>query len=286
MGHAPSSDMSVPGRLGQVVALMEHLDTYVRGDGGTAAVRRERVRTHDRMQRVWAAMAASVGCGAVELESTDFDRGPAGRPGGHHRPDVTFELPAESRELYAYVTDVAGRWARVSTVHEAWEAGAKEADLPRAVKRGNYATGMERENAKRRELQLPEAQLRILSFAVNSGVWGSDTRRMFRELCARAKEKRPEADLYGWAAMTWRKHWEQRVGVVLARGRAGVLLAALQDRSERWEDGPELPLRSEPPATMEWSPDHGPGSPAVAAAEMAGWGSEMVGRSGAPCGGG
>ena len=60
---------------------------------------------------------ASVGCGAVELESTDFDRGPAGRPGGHHRPDVTFELPAESRELYAYVTDVEGRWARVSTVH-------------------------------------------------------------------------------------------------------------------------------------------------------------------------
>ena len=45
-----------------------------------------------------------------------------------------------------------------------------------------------------------EAQLRILSFAVNSGVWGSDTQRMFRELCARAKEKRPEADLYGWAA--------------------------------------------------------------------------------------
>ena len=145
---------------------------------------------------------------------------------------------------------------------------------------------LERENAKRRELQLPEAQLRILSFAVNSGVWGSDTRRMFRELCARAKEKRPEADLYGWAAMTWRKHWEQRVGVVLARGRAGGLLAALQDRSERREDGPELPLRPEPPATMEWSPDHGPGSPAVAAAEMVGWRSEMVGRSGAPCGGG
>ena len=60
-----------------------------------------------------------------------------------------------------------------------------------------------------------------------------------------------EADLYGWAAVTWRKHWEQRVGVVLARGRAGVLLAALQDRSERRDDGPELPLRPEPPATME-----------------------------------
>ena len=31
---------------------------------------------------------------------------------------------------------------------------------------------------------------------------------------------------------------------------------------------------------------NGPGNPAVAATEMAGWGSEMVGRSGAPCGGG
>ena len=38
--------------------------------------------------------------------------------------------------------------------------------------------------------------------------------------------------------------------------------------------------------TMEWSPDHGPGSPAVAAAEMVSWRSEMVGSSGAPCGGG
>ena len=40
------------------------------------------------LQRVWAAMAHSVGYDAVELESTDFDRGPwpAGREGGHHRP--------------------------------------------------------------------------------------------------------------------------------------------------------------------------------------------------------
>eukprot|EP01046_Picozoa_sp_COSAG06_P050537 COSAG06_NODE_8030_length_2293_cov_24.732908_3_plen_158_part_00 len=30
----------MPGQLGRVVSLMEHLDTYVRGDGGTAAVRR------------------------------------------------------------------------------------------------------------------------------------------------------------------------------------------------------------------------------------------------------
>ena len=74
--------------------------------------------------------------------------------------------------------------------------------------------------------------------------------------------------------------------MVLARGRAGVLLAALQDRSERREDEPELPLRPEPPATMGWSPDHGPGSPAVVAAEMVSWRSEMVGRRGAPCGGG
>ena len=39
----------------------------------------------------------------------------------------------------------------------------------------------------------------------------------------------------------------------MARGRAGVLLAALQDRSERREDGPELPLR----------PDAGLAQPAI-----------------------
>ena len=43
VGHTPSSDVSEPGRLGQVVSLMEHLDTYVRGDGGSAAVRRDAV---------------------------------------------------------------------------------------------------------------------------------------------------------------------------------------------------------------------------------------------------
>ena len=61
-----------------------------------------------------------------------------------------------------------------------------------------------------------------------------------------------------------------------AAGR-GVLLAALQDRSVRREAEPELPLRPEPPATMEWSPDHGPGNPAEAADEMAGWASAVVG---------
>ena len=74
--------------------------------------------------------------------------------------------------------------------------------------------------------------------------------------------------------MTWRKHWEQRVGVVLARGRAGVLLAALQDRGARQD----LPLRPEPPATMEWSPDHGLGCPAEAAAEMVEWQRAIVDR--------
>ena len=73
----------------------------------------------------------------------------------------------------------------------------------------------------------------------------------------------------------------------MARGRAGVLLAALQDRKARrvvtraddrvgvvdggWEsvDDEELPLPPARPESMEWSPDHG--SPAVVAAEMASW---------------
>ena len=82
--------------------------------------------------------------------------------------------------------------------------GVSVSTAPRPGEAGQlYAAGMEGE--RKRELQLPEAQLRILSFAVNSGVWGPDTRLMFRELCVRAKEKRPSAELYGWAAMTWPK---------------------------------------------------------------------------------
>ena len=37
-----TGDSSESGRLSQVVSLLEHLDTFVRGDGGTAAVKRER----------------------------------------------------------------------------------------------------------------------------------------------------------------------------------------------------------------------------------------------------
>jgi hypothetical protein len=53
---------------------------------------------------------------------------------------------------------------------------------------------------------------------VNSGVRGRDARRVLKEKRDQAAGKRPSADLYGCAAMARRKHWEQRVGVVLARG--------------------------------------------------------------------
>ena len=85
-----------------------------------------------------------------------------------------------------------------------------------------------RVNELRKENQLPEVQLRILAFAANSGAWGADTEKLWSEMCEAAKGMSESADLWGWAAMSWEKHWQQRIGVTLARGRAAVLLAALR----------------------------------------------------------
>eukprot|EP01046_Picozoa_sp_COSAG06_P018200 COSAG06_NODE_1259_length_10075_cov_50.687049_1_plen_50_part_10 len=49
------------------------------------AVKREHTETHNRIQLLWYAMARSCGCGNVKMEDVAFDRGPAGREGGHHR---------------------------------------------------------------------------------------------------------------------------------------------------------------------------------------------------------
>ena len=67
-------------------------------------------------------------------------------------------------------------------------------------------------------IKLPKVSKAKISHAVNSGVRGQDARRVLKEKRDQAAGKRPSADLYGCAAMARRKHWEQRVGVVLARG--------------------------------------------------------------------
>ena len=71
-------------------------------------------------------------------------------------------------------------------------------------------------------------------------------------------------------AMSWAKHWQQRIGVTLARGRAAVLLAALRRGDSETVMIDENVARREV-ETMEWSADVGAGSQATAAAEMQRW---------------
>ena len=43
------------------------------------------------------------------------------------------------------------------------------------------------------------------------------------------EKKAASAELYGWNAMKWYKHWMVRISVKLANGIAGKLLAALNN---------------------------------------------------------
>ena len=269
-GFEPEHDDTTEGKLGHVESLMNHLDTLVRGGADNVAVKREHTETHNRIQLLWYAMARSCGCGNVKMEDVAFDRGPAGREGGHHRPDLTFVLESLIHETWAYVGDVGLKWARARDKHTAATAGKMEAAEVTKDKSKNYSSGLKRVNKLRKENQLPEVQLRILAFAANSGAWGEDTERLWSEMCEAAKGMSESADLWGWSAMSWAKHWQQRIGVTLARGRAAVLLAALRRGDSENVMIDENVARREV-ETMEWSADVGAGSQATAAAEMQRW---------------
>ena len=53
-----------------------------------------------------------------------------------------------------------------------------------------------------------------------------------------SEKKAASAELYGWNAMKWYKHWMVRISVKLANGIAGKLLAALNNEgSDRGTGG-------------------------------------------------
>ena len=61
------------------------------------------------------------------------------------------------------------------------------------------------------------------------------------------------ADLCGWNAMTWARHWKQRVGVELARGRARLVRAQMRTVESGEADGQGT--------TQEFDPAVGAGPP-------------------------
>ena len=67
-----------------------------------------------------------------------------------------------------------------------------------------------------------------LAFAARTGAWGQAAKNLWKEMMTMAKAKGIGADLWGWNAMTWARHWKQRVGVELARGRARLVRAQMR----------------------------------------------------------
>ena len=61
------------------------------------------------------------------------------------------------------------------------------------------------------------------------GAWGESTLRFFEEVCNAAKEK-ASADRYHWSAMEFGVHFQQRLGLTLARGQAELVVTAAEDR--------------------------------------------------------
>ena len=59
-----------------------------------------------------------------------------------------------------------------------------------------------------------------MTFAARTGGWGADAKGLWEKLVDMAKDKGEEADLYGWHAMNWQHHWQQRIGVAIARKSA------------------------------------------------------------------
>jgi hypothetical protein len=58
------------------------------------------------------------------------------------------------------------------------------------------------------------------------GAFGPATRHFLREV-ARVAGAQASVDLYHWSAMVWGEHWQQRLGLVLARRQASLLLGAV-----------------------------------------------------------
>ena len=55
---------------------------------------------------------------------------------------------------------------------------------------------------------------------------------MLREVAECARGQR-SVELYGWAAATYTKHWRQRIGCILGRGRAQVISSAVTDHHKQ-----------------------------------------------------
>jgi hypothetical protein len=204
-------------KLTRVVMIRRHLDHIV--ESNLAAVSKVRTKTHDKVQNISVAMLKNVGAEGTVLEPRAWDMGKHEK---HHRPDINTILPCGKKVL-----DVKLVWARCTKQHLAAEASKKETEAVEATCHKEYSEGMERVNARQREIGGQEEEMICMAFAARTGGWGADAKGLWEKLVVMAKDKGEEADLYGWHAMNWQRHWQQRIGVAIARGRAQMVMAVM-----------------------------------------------------------
>ena len=76
------------------------------------------------------------------------------------------------------------------------------------------------------------------------GAWGEGTTAFFEMVKKIARANTRSAELYSWQAMSYMRHWQQRVGVEIARGRAAVIEAGAAPVGSKQVAG----------ETTEWDP--------------------------------
>ena len=94
-----------------------------------------------------------------------------------------------------------------------------------------YKTAMQRNRESAARARRQPDDFAPLGFAKN-GAWGPQAQRIFKDLCAMLSVRTMSADLYGWSAMTFEKHWLQRIGVTQARARAALLTEGVRSRQQ------------------------------------------------------
>ena len=175
--------------------------------------------THNALEQVVLVFVEECGMMDVGLEPRWWD--PDGtKEDGHCRPDIVCRHPETG---VWWVIDVTVAWKAIwrSAVGTASAAAALATD-----KRAKYDEALRRVRARPGQRTVKFWPLALEC----NGAWGADMEELFDE-CVRMRPRRRGAELYHWSAMEFGKHWRQRIGVAVGRGRAMCASAAARTGS-------------------------------------------------------
>ena len=197
--------------------------------------------------RVWVALLKNAGFVGVQLEYREWDvEGYTYLPGecqvgDRRRPDIACRDP---RDGSRWIFDVTICWREERERADGSREPGAGAHVKEMAKCRAYKAGVRRvltEEQERREKLgtagtiddegIPKISFCPLGFEAN-GAWGPQAQEMLREVAECARGQR-SVELWGWAAATYTKHWRQRIGCILGRGRAEVIAAAVTDHHRK-----------------------------------------------------